>query len=50
MRLILDKGAKGLSAPVIHGKVGLRASVTGEIVMDDVFWREEKRSRGAGAA
>ena len=34
---ILDKGAKGLSAPVIHGKVGLRASITGEIVMDEVF-------------
>ena len=34
---ILDKGMKGLSAPPIHGKVGLRASVTGEIVMDEVF-------------
>ncbi|MEY3572570.1 MAG: hypothetical protein RJA77_485 [Pseudomonadota bacterium] len=34
---ILEKGMKGLSAPVIHGKIGLRASVTGEIVMDDVF-------------
>ena len=34
---ILDKGMAGLSAPVIHGKVGLRASITGEIVMDDVF-------------
>lgn len=33
---ILEKGMKGLSAPVIHGKVGLRASITGEIVMDDV--------------
>lgn len=33
---ILDKGMKGLSAPAIHGKVGLRASVTGEIVMDNV--------------
>ena len=38
---ILDKGMKGLSAPVIHGKVGLRASVTGEIVMDGVFCPEE---------
>ncbi len=38
---ILDKGMKGLSAPAIHGKVGLRASVTGEIVMDDVFCPEE---------
>jgi glutaryl-CoA dehydrogenase len=34
---ILDKGMKGLSAPAIHGKVGLRASITGEIVMDAVF-------------
>lgn len=38
---ILEKGWKGLSAPVIHGKVGLRASITGEIVMDDVFVPEE---------
>ena len=34
---ILEKGMAGLSAPVIHGKVGLRAAVTGEIVMDEVF-------------
>ncbi len=34
---ILEKGMKGLSAPPIHGKFGLRASITGEIVMDDVF-------------
>ena len=33
---VLEKGMKGLSAPTIHGKVGLRASITGEIVMDDV--------------
>src|SRR3954451_16424437 len=38
---ILDKGAKGLSAPPIHSKVGLRASITGEIVMDNVFCPEE---------
>jgi glutaryl-CoA dehydrogenase len=38
---VLDKGAKGLSAPTIHGKVGLRASITGEIVMDGVFCAEE---------
>ncbi len=38
---ILEKGWKGLSAPAIHGKVGLRASITGEIVMDDVFVPEE---------
>jgi len=33
---ILERGMKGLSAPVIHGKVGLRTSITGEIVMDNV--------------
>jgi glutaryl-CoA dehydrogenase len=38
---ILEKGWQGLSAPVIHGKVGLRASITGEIVMDNVFVPEE---------
>jgi len=34
---ILEKGWKGLSAPPLHGKVGLRASTTGQIVLDDVF-------------
>ena len=34
---ILDKGMKGLSAPKIEGKLALRASITGEIVMDEVF-------------
>ncbi|MFC5473273.1 acyl-CoA dehydrogenase [Paraherbaspirillum soli] len=38
---ILDKGMPGLSAPAIHGKVGLRASITGEIVMDNVFCPDE---------
>ena len=38
---ILEKGWKGLTAPAIHGKVGLRASITGEIVMDEVFVPEE---------
>ena len=38
---ILEKGWKGLSGPAIHGKVGLRASITGEIVMDEVFVPEE---------
>ncbi len=33
---ILEKGMKGLSAPKIEGKMSLRASTTGEIVMDDV--------------
>ena len=38
---VLEKGWEGLSAPAIHGKVGLRASLTGEIVMDNVFCPEE---------
>jgi len=38
---ILEKGWKGLSAPTIHSKVGLRASITGEIVLDEVFVPEE---------
>lgn len=38
---ILDKGMDGLSAPKIGGKLSLRASITGEIVMDDVFVPEE---------
>lgn len=38
---ILDKGMKGLSAPKIEGKFSLRASITGEIVMEDVFVPEE---------
>ena len=39
---ILDKGMKGLSAPKIDGKLALRASITGEIVMDDVFVPEDQ--------
>jgi glutaryl-CoA dehydrogenase len=38
---ILEKGMKGLSAPKIEGKFSLRASATGEIVMDEVFVPEE---------
>ncbi|MBS8232581.1 acyl-CoA dehydrogenase [Marinobacter salarius] len=38
---VLEKGWEGLTAPAIHGKVGLRASITGEIVMDGVFVPEE---------
>lgn len=38
---VLEKGMNGLSAPAIHGKVGLRTSITGEIVMDEVFVPEE---------
>jgi glutaryl-CoA dehydrogenase len=39
---ILEKGMKGLSAPKIEGKMSFRASITGEIVMDDVFVPEEQ--------
>ena len=38
---ILEKGWKGMTAPPLHGKVGLRASITGQIVMDDVFVPKE---------
>jgi glutaryl-CoA dehydrogenase len=38
---VLEKGWEGLTAPAVHGKVGLRASITGEIVMDNVFCPEQ---------
>lgn len=38
---ILERGMEGLSTPKIKGKLSLRASVTGEIVMEDVFVPEE---------
>lgn len=38
---VLEKEFKGLSAPKIQGKVGLKTSITGEIVMDNVFCPEE---------
>lgn len=40
---ILDKGMEGLTAPKIEGKLALRASITGEIVMDEVFVPEENK-------
>ncbi|MEH6633987.1 MAG: acyl-CoA dehydrogenase [Halioglobus sp.] len=39
---ILEKGMAGLSAPKIEGKLALRASITGEIVMDEVYVSEEQ--------
>ena len=39
---ILEKGMAGLSAPKIEGKMSLRASITGEIVMDNVFVSESQ--------
>jgi glutaryl-CoA dehydrogenase len=44
---VLEKGWQGLSAPALHGKVGLRTSVTGQIVMDDVMVPEENLLPGA---
>jgi len=39
---ILEKGMQGLSAPKIEGKLALRASITGEIVMDEVFVAQDQ--------
>jgi glutaryl-CoA dehydrogenase len=38
---LLEKGWQGLSTPILHGKVGLRASTTGQILLDEVFVPEE---------
>jgi glutaryl-CoA dehydrogenase len=38
---VLEKNFSGLTTPKIHGKVGLRTSITGEVVMDSVFCPEE---------
>lgn len=45
---VLDKGMKGLSAPKIEGKLALRASITGEIVMEEVFVPEENKFPDVG--
>jgi glutaryl-CoA dehydrogenase len=44
---VLERGMAGLGAPAIHGKVGLRASITGEIVMEDVFVPSDQELPGA---
>jgi glutaryl-CoA dehydrogenase len=44
---LLEKGMKGLSAPKIEGKLSLRASVTGEVVMDQVHIPAENLLPGA---
>jgi len=44
---ILEKGMQGLSAPVMHGKLSLRASITGEIILEDVFVPKENELPGA---
>ncbi|HAU4896265.1 acyl-CoA dehydrogenase [Aeromonas hydrophila] len=43
---VLEKGMAGLSAPKIEGKFSLRASITGEIVMERVFVPEANRLAG----
>ncbi len=43
---LLEKGVDGLSAPAIQGKVGLRASTTGQILMDEVFVPEDRMLPG----
>ena len=48
---ILEKGMQGLSAPKMTGKLSLRASITGEVVLDEVFVPEDNRlphARGLG--
>ncbi|WP_415033440.1 acyl-CoA dehydrogenase [Azonexus sp.] len=45
---ILDKGMPGLSTPRIDGKVGLRASISGDIVMEEVFVPTENHLEVAG--
>ncbi|RMF14942.1 MAG: acyl-CoA dehydrogenase [Gammaproteobacteria bacterium] len=44
---VLERGMEGLSTPTIHGKFSLRASITGEIVMEDVFVPQENLLPGA---
>ena len=44
---VLEKGMAGLDAPKISGKLSMRCSITGEIVMDGVFVPEENRLPGA---
>lgn len=46
---ILEKGMKGLTAPKIEGKFSLRASITGMIMMDEVFVPEENRLPGVNS-
>ena len=43
---LIEKGTKGLEAPPLHGKIGLRASITGQIVLDDAFVPEENMLPG----
>lgn len=44
---VLEKGMKGLSAPVMHGKLSLRVSITGEILLENVFVPAENELPGA---
>src|SRR5699024_11260416 len=40
---VVERGFEGVSTPTIEGKFALRASVTGDVVLDDVFVPEENR-------
>lgn len=44
---VLEKGMEGLSAPIMHGKLSLRVSITGEILMENVFVPAENELPGA---
>ena len=44
---VLEKDMKGLSAPIMHGKLSLRVSITGEILMENVFVPAENELPGA---
>lgn len=44
---VLEKGMQGLSAPIMHGKLSLRVSITGEILMENVFVPAENELPGA---
>jgi glutaryl-CoA dehydrogenase len=44
---VLEKGMEGLSAPIMHGKLSLRVSLTGEILMENVFVPAENELHGA---
>jgi glutaryl-CoA dehydrogenase len=44
---VVERGAEGFSTPEIHGKLALRASTTGEIVLDDVFVPADSLLEGA---
>ena len=48
MPVVIERGAPGLSAPKIEGKLSLRASITGEIVLEDIDTTPYKERAGVG--